>query len=158
MIYVKTVEMHGLRDRIQSCLKVGTDLVSLTTMSTEHIELTIRTINWLSEIYDVFDMNASQHEAYKFIFEEHLQEVTKKLVTDLADMIPKMAVIDDMSDTEKFRDYYLLLENYMEQLRVLDDYVEWINKEEKLFKVPQTKYPNLETLKDYVFPFAALMK
>ncbi|XP_055378973.1 dynein axonemal heavy chain 12 [Condylostylus longicornis] len=158
MLRIKTKDIFVLSERIQKCLQVGTDLVSLTEMSEEHIALTITTISWLVKINEVFETNATNFETYKGAFEEHLQEVIKKLVEDIDEMIPKLAVLDDMSDKEKFTDYYFLLQNFMDQIKCLEDYVKWINKEEKLFKMSVSSYPNLEVIKDFVFPFSALMK
>ncbi|XP_055844482.1 dynein axonemal heavy chain 12 [Episyrphus balteatus] len=158
MIYVKNTQMAELRDQIQYCLRIGTDLVSLTEMTKEHIDLTVHTINWLRDINEVFELNASQHEQYKFMFEEHLQEVVKKLNKDILEFIPKMTVLDDMCDTDKFREYYILLQNFIDQLKTFDDYIKWINKEEKLYKIPQTQYPTMEVLNEFVYPFATLMR
>jgi len=127
-------------------------------MSKYHFDLTIRTINWIKDISDICDYNASQQEHYKFLFEEHLQEVVKKLNTDIQEMLPKLGVIDDMSRPEKFRECYIILQNFIDQLKTFDDYVAWINKEEKLFKVNQTEYPTLQIIKGFVYPFAELMK
>ncbi|EDV95542.1 GH15722 [Drosophila grimshawi] len=158
MIYVKMQKLAELTDRIQYCLQVGTNIVELTQMSKYHFDLTIKTINWIKDINEICDYNASQQEHYKFLFEEHLQEVVKKLNADIEGMLPKLAVIDDMSRPEKFRESYIILQNFIDQLKTADDYVAWINKEEKLFKVNQTEYSTLEVIKSFVYPFAELMK
>lgn len=158
MIFVKKEKLFELRQRIQDCLKVGTNLVELCEMSTYHFNLTITTINWLHDINEICDYNASQQENYKCIFEEHLQEVVKKLNEDIEELIPQMTIVNDMSDPKKFKEYYIMLQNFIDQLKTFDSYVAWINKEEKLFKIPQTQYPTLEILKTFVYPFATLMK
>lgn len=158
MISVKKELIFALRDRIQYCLQVGTNLVELTEMSPYHFDLTIRTINWLQDINEICDYNASQQEHYKFLFEEHLQDVIRKLNEDIDAMLPNLAIIDDMSEPEQFRHNYILLRNFMGQLKTFDDYVAWINKEEKLFKMAQTSYPKLEVMKGFIIPFAELMK
>lgn len=158
MIHVKKEKLFELRDRIQYALEVGTNLVELCEMSPYHFDLTITTINWLYDINEVCDYNASQQENYKSLFEEHLQEVVKKLNDDIEEMIPKMTVINDMSDPLKFKSYYIMLQNFIDQFKTFDDYVTWINKEEKLFKVPQTQYQTMTVLKTFVYPFATLMK
>lgn len=127
-------------------------------MSKEHLNLQITTINWFKNINEIFEQNASLFENYKFQFEEHLQYVTKKLNEDIAELIPNLSIIDDMSETEKFRDYNRILSDYIDQLKCFDDYVKWINKEEKLFKFPITHYEILEVTKSFVIPFAQLMK
>lgn len=158
MINVKKEKIAELTDRIQYCLQVGTNIVELTEMSKYHFDLTIKTINWIKDINDICDYNASQQEQFKFTFEEHLQEVIKKLNVDIEELLPKLAVIDDMSRPDKFRDSYILLQNFIDQLKTFDDYVAWINKEEKLFKIAQTEYSTLEVIKTFVYPFAELMK
>ncbi|XP_026849759.1 dynein heavy chain 12, axonemal [Drosophila persimilis] len=158
MIHVKTVKLAELTDRIHYCLQVGTNIVELREMSKYHFDLTIKTITWIKVINEICEYNASQQEQFKFLFEEHLQEVVKKLNTDIEEMLPKLAIIDDMSRPEKFRDSYIILQNFIDQLKTFDDYVAWINKEEKLFKVAQTEYPTLEVIKSFVYPFAELMK
>lgn len=106
---------------------------------------------------NVFDQNASTFENYKSLFEEHLQVVTKKLVEDIDGLIPNIAVINDMTDTNKLKEYHALLKGFLEKLRCFEDYIRWINKEEKLFKIPITKYPILEELIGYVEPFLELV-
>lgn len=92
------------------------------------------------------------------MFEEHLQTVVKKLNEDLQTIIPQISVINDMTETEKFREYKHLLSQYIDKLKCFADYIAWVNKEEKLFKLTATKYEVLEELKNYVEPFAELME
>lgn len=106
----------------------------------------------------IFDKNASLFENYKSQFEEHLSNVKMKLVDDLAAIVPKMTVINDMTETEKFRDYMHQLNTFIAQLKCFADYIVWINKEEKLFKLTASNYEVLEELRNYVEPFGDLMQ
>lgn len=114
-------------------------------------------VHWLHSIQDIFEQNSSQFETYKNQFEEHLASVTKKLIQDIDNLIPKLAIIDDMYDTTKLHSYSATLDEYMEQIKCFDDYAKWINKEEKLFKLPVSQYPIIESLKDFVGPFSKLI-
>lgn len=114
-------------------------------------------VHWLHSIQDIFEQNSSQFETYKNQFEEHLASVTKKLTQDIDNLIPKLAIIDDMYDTTKLHSYSATLDEYMEQIKCFDDYAKWINKEEKLFKLPVSQYPIIESLKDFVGPFSKLI-
>ncbi|XP_059612585.1 dynein axonemal heavy chain 7 [Phlebotomus argentipes] len=158
MNYVKSQQMKELQDRIEECLKIGGTLLEFKELSKEHLQAQISTINWYNNIDDVFEQNAQLQELYKFQFEEHLQNVAKKLNEDIAEMLPTLSIIDDMCETDKFREYYGLLQNIIDNLRVFENYVEWLNKEEKLFKFPKSTYPVLEAIKNFVIPFAKLMK
>lgn len=133
-------------------------ILDLAQLTEDHFNLQISTIHWLNEIQNIFEQNASQFEMYKNQFEEHLEEVTKKLTQDIDELLPKLAIIDDMCDTTKLRGYYATLEEYLQQIKCFEDYIYWINKEEKLFKLPISQYPIVELLKGYVKPFAELIK
>lgn len=158
MTWVKTVLMHTLKERLQESLRVGGLLVELTELTQEHLDLQIKTINSFRGMKDVFDQNASQYEYYKSLFEEHLQTVTKKLNADIADLIPKLFVIDDMCIETRYRDYRYLLQQFLDDIKLFEDCVVWINKEEILFKFPKSQYPLIEEIKDFVLPFFQLMK
>lgn len=133
-------------------------MIDLTDFDEEYKNLQISPVHWLYKIQDIFEQNSSQFEIYKNQFEEHLTTVTKKLTQDIDDLVPKLAIIDDMYDTNKLRNYFATLEIYKEQLKCFEDYIKWINKEEKLFKLPVSQYPILDELKNYVDPFADLIK
>lgn len=92
------------------------------------------------------------------MFEEHLQTVVRKLNDDLQAITPQISVINDMCETAKFREYKHLLSSFNDKLNCFSDYIKWVNKEEKLFKLTATKYEILEELKNYVVPFAELME
>lgn len=132
-------------------------LIELTDLTSDHVQQQVETIKWFRDMERIFNQNASQFENYKSDFEEHLQKTTKKLVQDIESLIPNIAVINDMSDTNKLREYQRLLGDFMENLRCFEDYITWINKEEKLFKFPISKYPVLEDLTGYVGPFLELI-
>lgn len=105
----------------------------------------------------VLEHGAFNFEQYKSQFEEKLQDVTKQLNDRLDEMYPSLSVINDMTETEKFNEYRSLLQKYIDKLDVFDDYVQWINKEEILFKFPVSKYHVLESMKSFVKPFYTLM-
>lgn len=133
-------------------------LIDLREFDPDHFNLQIQTIHWLHNIQDIFEQNASQFEMYKNQFEEHLSTVTKKLTQNIDELMPKLAIIDDMYDTTKLHDYYATLDAYLAEIKCFEDYIMWINKEEKLFKLPISQYPIVLSLKNFVGPFAALIK
>lgn len=158
MTHVKTNLIKELLERIEECLRIGGILIEFKELSVDHLQQQIATINWYNNIHEQLQVNAALHEMYKGQFEEHLQNVTKKLNEDIADLLPNLSMIDNMCELDKFREYYCLLQNVIEQLTVFDNYVSWINKEEKLYKFPRSNYPTLDEIKQFVIPFSHLMK
>lgn len=127
-------------------------------MQPEHEALQIEMVRWFNNMKDLFEKNASLFEGYKSTFEEHLQTVRSKLADDLAAIVPKLNVINDMCETDKFRDYQHQLNTFTAQLRCFVDYIAWVNKEERLFKITASKYDVLDELRNYVEPFGVLMR
>lgn len=107
---------------------------------------------------DIFEQNAALFEGYKVQFEEKLQTVTRKLADDIEQLIPNISVINNMYQTEKLDEYHAILIKFIDRIKCFDDYVKWINKEEKLFKFPVSQYTILEEIKNFVVPFATLIK
>lgn len=158
MLLVKNKKIAEIQEHIQSNLKVFTTLVELTEFTPEHSSLLVSIVRWTNNIHEIFEQNSSQFEIYKNQFEEHLGIVTRKLTQDINELVPKLTIIDDMYETDRLRDYHATLEIYNEQLQCFEDYIQWINKEEKLFKLPLSQYPILDEMKNYVVPFAGLVK
>ncbi|EAA13034.3 AGAP011441-PA [Anopheles gambiae str. PEST] len=158
MTRVKTEIIDELRDKIQITMRINAYLVELMELPADQIELQVESVNWYFRIQSVFEINSTNFEQYKFSFEEKLQEVTKQLNEKMEDMIPHIAIINDMTETEKFRDYIVVLHGYIDQIFVFEDYVKWINKEEVLFKFPKSQYAVLEAIKSFVVPFYKLIR
>lgn len=158
MLQVKNKKIAEIHEHIQSNFKVCAILVELTELKPAHSALLVTIVQWTKSIHEMFEQNASQFEIYKNQFEEHLGVVTRKLTQDINEMVPKLAIIDDMYETDRLRNYHATLDIYNERLLCFEDYIHWINKEEKLFKLPVSQYPILEEMKHYVTPFTALVK
>lgn len=157
MAHVKENLLQELLTQVEEYVRIGGILIEFKELSIDHLQQQIETINWFNNIQEVFGKNALLQEMYKGQFEEHLQNVTKKLNEDIQKLLPDLSMIDNMCDLEKFSEYFGILHNLMEQLTVFDNYVDWINKEEKLYKFPKSTYPILEDIKQFIIPFADLI-
>lgn len=155
MTHVKENLLQELLAKVEEYVRIGGILIEFKELSIDHLQQQIETINWFNNIQEVFGKNAVLQEMYKGQFEEHLQNVTKKLNEDINKLLPDLSMIDNMC--EKFSEYFGILHNLMEQLTVFDNYVDWINKEEKLYKFPKSTYPILEEIKQFIIPFADLI-
>lgn len=157
MAEVKENLLKELLSKVEEYLRIGGILIEFKELSIDHLQQQIETINWFNNIQEVFGKNTVLHEMYKVQFEDHLQNVTKKLNEDIQKLLPDLGMIDNMCDLEKFSENFGILHNLMEQLTVFDNYVHWINKEEKLYKFPKSTYPVLEEIKQFIIPFADLI-
>ena len=104
MLSVKKDIVAILGERIRETLKTTGVLMELdTNLKSEHLKLQIEAVSLYHSINNVFEWNASNHEIYKIQFEEKLIFVTKQLDEKLKELAPHLAVINDMTETEKFQ-------------------------------------------------------
>lgn len=101
MIWVKTVLLIQLKERIQHMLNNLTRLVEFGTVSKEHMELNAVTVNWLKNIEPVLDQNSSMYEQIKFEHEEKLQQTIAYVNSSAEELVPRLEVFDDMDDVER---------------------------------------------------------
>lgn len=158
MLNVKKTVIDELGERIRYTLKITGQLVELAEMDDEHKNLQLQAVNWYQNTAQVFELGGSNFETYKYQFEEKLSVVSKQMQENLKEMAPNLTVINDMTDTTKFRQYAKVLRKYIDDIIVFDDHVKWLNKEETLFKFPKTQSLLLEEMKSFVIPFGALIK
>lgn len=65
--------------------------------------------------------------------------------------------MDDMDDATRVHEYIEDLRTLVRGLDRMDEQIEWINNEEKLFQFPETTYPRVKELKDIILPYYMLM-
>ena len=104
MLSVKKDIIDLLGERIRDTLRTTGVLMELgPQLHADHLSLQIEAVSLYHSINNVFESNASNHELYKIQFEEKLIFVTKQLDEKLKEMAPHLAVINDMTETEKFQ-------------------------------------------------------
>lgn len=90
MIWVRTVLLQELRERIQQMLHSLTYLVEYGTMTKDHMDLNSTTVQWLNNIEPVLETNASMYEAIKFEYEEKLQKTITYVNTTIDKLVPML--------------------------------------------------------------------
>lgn len=158
LLNVKKTTIDELGERIRFTLKITGDIVELTDMDEEHKNLQFEVVNWYNNTSQIFELGGTNFEAMKYQFEEKLSVVSKQMQERLKDLAPNLTVINDMTESDKFKEYSRVLQKFIDEIIVFDDHVKWLNKEEALFKFPKTQSSLLEDMKSFVIPFAALVK
>lgn len=90
MIWAKTVLLNELKDRIQQMLCNLTKLVDFGTLSPEHVQLNAATVQWLTDIEQVLEINSSMYEQIKFEYEERLQATIKYVNGTIEKLLPML--------------------------------------------------------------------
>nr|CAD7457554.1 unnamed protein product [Timema tahoe] len=132
-------------------------LMDLVTLDPEHVRLNAKTVHWLQMIQPIFKQNATRFEQFKFEFESNLAQKTEQLNKQLDDLGPRLVILNLMDEANNVDDYVQHIMKLLRKMNVFDQQVTWINKEEALFKFPLSTYPELDELKNIIFPFSRLV-
>nr|XP_018918133.1 PREDICTED: dynein heavy chain 7, axonemal [Bemisia tabaci] len=157
MIFVESKYLDQLTEKILYITQFGTDLMEATSLSAEHLQASQETINWLYRIKPIMDECIILIEKVKYDFESRLREKTEKLNKDLEDVCPSLEFLNNLDDSTKIYEYVLFIKTFLRKIEQFDSVVQWINKEEMLFKYPLSTYPDLDELKSIVHPLAKLI-
>lgn len=101
MIWVKTVLLIQLKERIQNMLYNLTSVIEFGTVNKDHMKLNAITVNWLKNIEPILDQNSSMYEQIKFEHEENLQRTIVYVNSSAEKLVPQLDVFDDMDDVER---------------------------------------------------------
>ncbi|KAL1506278.1 hypothetical protein ABEB36_005670 [Hypothenemus hampei] len=157
MIYVKTVLLHELRDRIQQMLYNLTTLMEFGILTKEHMELNAVTVLWLQNIQPILEINSSIYEQIKFEYEERLQATVKYVNETIEKLIPMAGSLDDMDDFERCREYINQIKVHLVVLRDLRKKITWIVKEQKCLGFTISQFKNVEEVENWIYPFFHLL-
>ncbi|XP_011706108.1 PREDICTED: dynein heavy chain 7, axonemal-like [Wasmannia auropunctata] len=143
--------------KIRESVYMLSKLLEITILTDEHIDLNKTTINWLHDIQPVFAQNNTLCEAMKSELEEDLQRRINALNSEVDAMFPQLVILDDMDDVSKVGEYAEYYEELIKRYKRMDDEMQVINSEERLFKFPETEFPKIIELKETIVPFYKLI-
>ncbi|KAG5885992.1 hypothetical protein JTB14_025387 [Gonioctena quinquepunctata] len=158
MIWVKTVHLVELRERIQEMLYNLTRLIEFGNVAQDHMDLNSITVNWLKNIQAALEHNSSMYEQLKFEYEEKLQKTIAHVNKTIVVLIPLLGVLNDMDDFGRAREYVNEIKTYMVELRDLRRDIAWINQEQACLGFSVTPFKNVEEVENYLYPFFHLLK
>ncbi|EFN74153.1 Dynein heavy chain 7, axonemal [Camponotus floridanus] len=152
------VLMKEQEQKIRCSIYMLSKLLEITILTDEHIDLNKTTVNWLNDIQPVFSQNNTLCEAMKSELEEDLQRRINTLNTEVDAMFPQLIILDDMDDINKVGEYTEHYEDLMKKYKHMDNEMQVINSEERLFKFPETEFPKIIELRETIVPFYTLIR
>lgn len=69
----------------------------------------------------------------------------------------RLKIMNDMDYANRIREYIEFMRKFARDLDRMDERVNWINEEEKLFKYPLSVYPRINELKEIIMPYYDLI-
>ncbi|KAG5312033.1 DYH7 protein, partial [Pseudoatta argentina] len=143
--------------KIRESIYMLSKLLEITILTDEHIDLNKTTINWLHDIQPVFAQNNTLCETMKSELEEDLQRRINALNLEVDAIFPQLIILDDMDDMSKVGEYAQHYKDLLKKYKCIDDEMQVINSEERLFRFPETEFPKILELKEMIVPFHKLI-
>lgn len=158
MIDIKENQLNELTSRVYNMLKLLIEIMQLGHFSEDHIELNAVSINWPKKIAPIIDEYFIVYDQLKFDAEEKLQKIVEDLNVKIKDVYPLLVILDDMDDITKSELYLNEIILHMSKIKLIEEEIGWINKEELCLSFPKTIYSEFNDLKNYVYPFYHLLR
>ncbi|XP_029676723.1 dynein heavy chain 7, axonemal-like [Formica exsecta] len=152
------VLMKEQEQKIRQSIYMLSKLLDITVLMDEHVDLNKTTVNWLYDIQPVFAQNNTLCEAMKSELEEDLQRRINALNTEVDAMFPQLVILDDMDDISRIGEYVEHYKDLIKKYKRMDNEMQVINSEEKLFKFPETEFSKIAELRETIVPFYTLIQ
>ena len=90
--------------------------------------------------------------------EKHLIESKEKLMLELQKIRQRVDEFNDYGELEMMQQYVRDVQAVQKRMAEVQEQIEWINKEELLYKYPVSQYPDVEEITTSVDPFMKLFQ
>uniref|UniRef100_A0A5F8GIC4 Dynein axonemal heavy chain 12 n=1 Tax=Monodelphis domestica TaxID=13616 RepID=A0A5F8GIC4_MONDO len=154
--YVETARTKGVQKlalRIQESQRRMNYFLDVFIFPPDDLELNACVLLWPQNINPVFNDNDDLIENAKRKGETELVAKREKLILEVEKATRRMEEFTEYAELERMQQYVTDVRVLQKRIQEAEDTVNFINKEEALFKWEQTKYPELDKLKVSVEPY-----
>uniref|UniRef100_A0A8C6IAI9 Dynein axonemal heavy chain 12 n=1 Tax=Mus spicilegus TaxID=10103 RepID=A0A8C6IAI9_MUSSI len=149
----RTVGILDLALRIQESKRQMSYFLDALLMSQEDLNLNATVLLWPTKITPVFDENDELIENAKHAKENELIAKREKLILEIEKESRRMEEFTEFAELDRMHQYVADVRQLQKRIQESEEAVQFINKEEELFKWELTKYPELEKLKVTIEPY-----
>ncbi|XP_053545345.1 dynein axonemal heavy chain 12 [Bombina bombina] len=150
---VKIKELVQLKTRIAECWRRVNYLLDVYMFIPEDLALNSAVLLWPQNINPVFDDNDELIEKAKRKAESELLAKREKLMLELEKLSRRMDEFAECSELDMMQQYVTDVRTVQKRIADVEETVEYINKEEALFKWELSTYPQLDSLKVNIEPY-----
>ncbi|XP_054991966.1 LOW QUALITY PROTEIN: dynein axonemal heavy chain 12 [Sorex araneus] len=157
--YIEKARTTGIQDlisRIQESKRQMNYFLDVFLFPPEDLTLNSNVLMWPWKINPIFDENDELIETAKHKRENELIAKREKLILELEKESRRLQEFTEYAELERMQQYVTEVRQLQKRIQESEEAVQFINKEEELFKWEQTKYPELENLKVNIEPYQKL--
>ncbi|CAH1783738.1 unnamed protein product, partial [Owenia fusiformis] len=152
----RTYGMIKLNERIKSAYERLQYLLDSYLFNQEDLDLNSEVLKWPKEINPIFDENEELVDKSKQEGERMLLERKEKVMLELEKLKQRVDEFNDYGELDMMQQYVQDVRAVQKRLVDAQEQIEWVNKEELLYKYPVSVYPDVEEITLAVEPFTKL--
>uniref|UniRef100_G1R6N8 Dynein axonemal heavy chain 12 n=1 Tax=Nomascus leucogenys TaxID=61853 RepID=G1R6N8_NOMLE len=149
----RTVGIEELILRIQESKRQMSYFLDVFLFPQEDLALNATVLMWPRKINLIFDENDELIENAKHKKENELMAKREKLILEIEKESRRMGEFTEFAELERMQQYVTDVRQLQKRIQESEEAVQFINKEEELFKWELTKYPELDKLKVNIEPY-----
>ncbi|XP_022428502.1 dynein heavy chain 12, axonemal isoform X8 [Delphinapterus leucas] len=149
----RTVRINELVSRIKESKRRMSYFLDVFLFPPEDLTLNSAVLMWPWKINPIFDENDELLENAKHKKENELIEKREKLILEVEKESRRMEEFAEFAELDHMQQYVTDVRQLQKRIQESEEAVQFINKEEELFRWELTKYPELDKLKVNIEPY-----
>ncbi|KAM6176988.1 dynein axonemal heavy chain 12 [Erethizon dorsatum] len=149
----RTARIQELVLRIQESKRQMSYFLDTFLFPQEDLTLNANVLLWPKKINPIFDENDELIENAKRKRENELVAKREKLILEVEKESRRMEEFREFAELERMQQYVTDVRQLQKRIQESEEAVQFINKEEELFKWELSKYPELDNLKNNIEPY-----
>ncbi|XP_058438167.1 dynein axonemal heavy chain 12 isoform X4 [Marmota monax] len=149
----RTIGIQELALRIQESRRQMSYFLDNFLFPQEDLALNAAVLMWPRKISPVFNENDELIENAKHKRESELIAKRERLILEVEKESRRMEEFTEFAELERMQQYVTDVRQLQKRIQESEEAVQFINKEEELFKWELTKYPELDKLKVNIEPY-----
>ncbi|KAI4563747.1 hypothetical protein MJG53_016321 [Ovis ammon polii x Ovis aries] len=149
----RTVGIQELVSRIKESKRRMSYFLDVFLFPPEDLALNSAVLMWPWKINPIFDENDELIENAKHRKENELIAKREKLILEVEKESRRMEEFAEFAELDRMQQYVTDVRQLQKRIQESEEAVQFINKEEELFKWELTKYPELDKLKVNIEPY-----
>nr|XP_060483981.1 dynein axonemal heavy chain 12 [Panthera onca] len=154
--YVEKARTIGIQElilRIKESKRRMSYFLDVFLFPPEDLALNSTVLMWPWKINPIFDENDELIENAKHEKENELIAKREKLILEIEKESRRMEEFTEFAELDRMQQYVTDVRQLQKRIQESEEAVQFINKEEELFKWELTKYPELDKLKVNIEPY-----
>ncbi|TRZ01398.1 hypothetical protein DNTS_018422, partial [Danionella cerebrum] len=153
---VQTSDIEELRTKIMDAQQWMDYLMDVHIFEQEHLDLNATVVLWPQKINPIFEKSDEVMNEAKLKGQQELIGRREKLLLELEKVGRRMEEFSQCSEFDMVQQYASDVRTVQKRIQDIEESIDFINKEEALYKWEKTSYPEVGVIKETIEPYQKL--